>query len=169
LFVGAVVLTCLIKPLFARPVRGNKPVKLDLAAPSLLAPAAAGPISESKAEAVANREAYVLFFRSPLEWRPLPLPGRLPDLPPDPRQMVSELTEDRLAAAQAQEEHGCTVRIYQAAERRLIKAWRVESLLAAGFSIDPAALKELSDLHRRVLGRLINTAEAVEQALGFTP
>lgn len=29
LFAGAVVLICLIKPLFARPVRGNKPVKLD--------------------------------------------------------------------------------------------------------------------------------------------
>ncbi len=112
------------------------------AAPAILAPAAAaGPISESKAEAVVSREAYALFFRSPLEWRPLPLPGRLPDVPPDPRPLVGELRDIRRAAAQAQEEHGRTVRIYQAAERKLIKAWRAEGLLAAGFTIDPVAFE----------------------------
>jgi Zn-dependent protease with chaperone function len=110
-------------------------------APSLSPPAAAGPISESKAEAVANREAYLLFFRSPLVLRPLPLPGRLPDALADPRLIVGELREDRLAAAKAQEEHGRMVRIYQAAERKLVNAWRAESLLAAGLSIDPAAFE----------------------------
>ncbi len=104
-------------------------------------PVAAAPIAESKAEAVASREAYALFFRSPLEWRALPLPGRLPELPADPRPVVGELREIRIAAAQAQEEHGRGVRGYQAAERKLIQAWRAESLLAAGFSIDPASFE----------------------------
>ena len=111
------------------------------AAPAHPAPAGAGPIPETKAEAVASREAYALFFRSPLDWRALPLPGHLPDLPPDPRRRVGELREVRLAAAQAQEEHGRMVRIYQAAERKLIHAWRAESLVEAGFSIDPASFE----------------------------
>jgi hypothetical protein len=128
------------------------------AAPAFLPPAAAGPISESKAEAVTSREAYVLFFRSPLEWRTLPLPGRLPDVPPDPRRLVGELREIRMAAAQAQEEHGRVIRIYQAAERKLINAWRAESLLTAGFSIDPASFEVPA-------GDLASVTRAQERAL----
>jgi len=101
-------------------------------------PPVAAPIAESKAEAVASREAFALYFRSAVEWRALQLPDRVDERPADPRTMVGELRQIRQAAAQAAAEHDRGVRAYQEAERALLKARRGRSLLAAGLAIQPA-------------------------------
>lgn len=103
-------------------------------------PPAAAPIAESKAEAVASREAFALYFRSANEWRALQLPDRIDDRPADPRARVGELRHVRQAAVQAVAEHDRSVRACQEAERALLKARRARSLLAAGIAIQPADL-----------------------------
>jgi len=126
-----------VEAAFASPAPDALPIPEPARAPAL--PAAARPsqeIVESKAEAVASRDRFAIYFKDVPELRIL-------DLPALPAADRGALEEARAAAAQGMAAYAQRSRQYQAAERKHLQALRAEQILSAGLPLRPADFSPL--------------------------
>jgi Zn-dependent protease with chaperone function len=126
-------------------------------------------IAESKAEAVESREAFLRFFRNPLELRPIPLPEQAPEQPADPQAAIEGLWAALLSLKKEMDENARRIQQYRGAEQRWTRAIQAEELLHAGFTLVPEDFGLVtSDLANaaRVRDRSITQMESLEPALG---
>jgi len=121
---------------FASPAPDAVPLPEPARAPVLPSePLPSVGILESRAEAVASRDRFAIYFKDVPELRVLELPA----LPAADRGAL----EEARAAAQGMAAYAQRARQYQAAERKHLQALRAEQILSAGLPLRPADFSPL--------------------------